>query len=470
MTNKNHADAAAQDPVAWAKLTAERLVEAAKRAGAEACDAAVGAGSTLSCSARDGALEDVTRASTRAAGVRVIVEGRLGFATAADAPQDAASIDELARAAVALARLSTASPHNVVPTSTAAAGAVLDARIAALGSWDAATAAATPDWAAAQALAMEKALSGIAGISTIKDAEASARRGVFALATSSGFSGGYRGTSASLSASGVVDDEGGKKQVEGHWSASRRLLALEDPESVAREAARRVLARKGARKIPSTRVPVVFDPNMSRGFFGAILTAISGDLVARRSTFLAGKKGEAVLRPGIVLVDDPTLPGGFASRPFDGEGLEVSRLELIDAGGRVTTYLHDSRSAARLGEAPTGHAARGATSLPSPSPSNVTITGGRGDLASIVKSTPRGLLVTRLLGRGPGMVTGDYSRGASGFWIEGGEIAYAVEEITIASKMFEMMMGIDAVGDDLDLRSSIRAPTIRFAEMAVSGS
>lgn len=458
------------DPAVWAQSLAEQLVEAARRKGAQACDAAVGTGSTLSCSARDGAIEDVTRASTRAAGVRVVVDGRLGFATAADAPQDAAQIEELAAAAVALARLSTPSAFNVVPTSTAPTGAALEARVQALGTWDPTTADATPEWAARHAIAMERALAAVPGVATVKDCEASARRGVFALATSSGFSGSYRGTSASFSASGVVEDEGGRKQVEGHWTASRRLESLEHADAVAAEAARRVLARRGARKIPSTRAPVIFDPSTARGFFGAILGALSGDVVARRASFLAGKKGEIVLTPGIALVDDPTLPGGFASRPFDGEGLDVRRVEIVDATGRPTTYLHDARSAARTGEQPTGHAARGATSLPSPSPSNVTVVGGRGDLASIVKSTQRGLLVTRMLGRGPDMVTGDYSRGASGFWIEGGEIAFPVEEITIAGTMKDMMAGIDAVGDDLDERSSLRAPTIRFAELQISGA
>jgi PmbA protein len=442
-----------------------RIVAAAKRAGADACDATVGAGSSLSASARNGAIEDLTRATSRAAGLRVIVGGRLGFATAADAPQSARDIDELARLAVELAKLSTASEHNVIPHVPAADQTDADA----LQTWDDATAEVQPSWAIEQALTMERALSAHAGIDGVRDVSAGARRGVFALSTSTGFAGAWRGTSASISCSGVVEEAGGKKQVEGHWAASRRVSDLPAPDSVALEAARRVLARKGARKIETMRAPVIFDPSMARGFFSSILHALCGDMLVRQQSFLAGKRGSVVLSAGCELVDDPLLPGGFASRPFDGEGLITPRLSIIDRCGRVTTYLHDARSAARMGEAPTGHAGRSAASLPAPAPTNTSVLGGSGDLASIIKGTDRCLLVTRTLGRAPDMVTGDYSRGAAGFLIVDGEIAFAVEEVTIASNMHEMMSGLDRIGADLDERAALRAPTIRFAEMQLSG-
>lgn len=448
-----------------------RLVEAAKKAGADACDAAVGTGSSLSASARDGAIEDVTRATSRTAGLRVIVGGRLGFATSADAPQTNSDVDELAASAVALARLSTASAHNVLPSPKEREPGDVERLTTSIGTWDDETAEVSPSWAIEQALAMERVLRGHAGIDGVRDVSAGARRGVFALATSTGFAGAYRGTSASVSCSGVVEEVGGKKQVEGHWAASRRVKGLVGAESVALEAARRVLARKGARKIETMRAPVIFDPTMARGFFASILNAICGDALARKQSFLMGKRGEIILAPGmgIELVDDPLLVGGWASRPFDGEGLATPRLAIVDKEGRLTTHLHDARSAARMNEAPTGHASRGASSLPSPSPTNTTVLGGAGDLASIIKETKRGLLVTRALGRAPDMVTGDYSRGAGGFMIEDGAIAFPVEEVTIAGRMLDMMNGLDRVGADLDERSSLRAPTIRFAEMQISG-
>jgi PmbA protein len=455
----------------WARMLAQALVEAAKRAGASSCDATVGMGSSLSASARDGEIEDVTRATSRTAGVRVIVDGKLGFATSADAPDDARSIDELAKTAVALARVSTPSEHNVIARAAVLDDVEIANRIARIATWDEVTAEASPAWAIEQALLMERILRGTPGIAGVRDVTASARRGAFALATSTGFVGAYRGTSATLSCSGVIEDSGGKKQVEGWYSSARSLAGLERGEAVASEAARRAVSRKGARKIETTNAAVIFDPAIARGFFAAILDAVCGDSLARKQSFLAGKKAEAipVLAPGIALVDDPFLPGGFSSRPFDGEGLTTPKLSIIDDRGVITTHLHDARSAARLGEAPTGHASRGASSLPSPSPTNTTVEGGRGSLDDIVRETRRGLLVTRLLGRGPDPVTGDYSRGASGFFVDGGEIAYPVEEVTIGGRMLEMMKSIDRVGADLDKRSSLRAPTIRFAELTISG-
>jgi PmbA protein len=454
----------------FARDLAEKLVEAAKNAGAVDADAAVGISTSLSAKARDGAIEDVTRSSSRTAGLRVIVDGKLGFATSADVPGDEDAIAEMAKTAVSLARVSTASSHNVIPQSTAPASDELEARIRALANWDASITELTPDWATETALKMEAIVSGIDGISTVDDVGASAGSGTFALASSSGFSGSYGGTSVSCFAGAVAEDHGGKKQTDMWWDAARHLQRLEDPEAVARRAAERVLARVGAKKIATTRAPVIFDPSMSRGFFAALLGAMNGDAVSRGASFLKEKKGEAVLKKGIRVFDDPLRAGGFGSRPFDGEGLEVSAMDLIDEDGVLRTWLHDARSAHRMGESPTGHARRSAGSLPGAGSSNVKILGGEGDLNAIIADTERGLLVTRLLGHSPDPITGDYSRGAAGFWIENGEIQHPVEEITIAGHMLEMMLGIDRVGEDWDHRSSLEAPSIRFGELTISGN
>lgn len=454
----------------WARELASKLVEAAKRAGAGACDATVGVGASVSAKARDGEIEHVTRSSSRGAGLRVLVDGRLGFATAAEAPRTDEAIDELAHNAVALARISTPSEHNIIAPATAPEGDELDALVQRLQLWDPDVAGAESGWAAEQALIMEKVLRGTAGIATVREVGAGTQWGLFALATSTGFSGSYGGTSASLSASGVADDAGGKKQVAGWWDAARRFQDLRDPESIARAAAERVLARVGARKVKSTRAPVLFDPVMAKGFFGALLGAINGDSVARKASFLKDKLGEEVLVKGISLQDDPLVAGGFGSHPFDGEGRRVEPTTLFDEEGRLRTWLLDSRSASRLGMKATGHASRSSMSLPSPSSSNVSVQGGSGDLESIIRETRRGLLVTSVLGHAPDMITGEYSRGAGGFWIEDGAIAHPVEEVTIAGHMLEMMKGIDRVGADLDTRSSLHAPTLRFGELAISGS
>lgn len=455
---------------AWARELASKLVEAAKRAGASAADATVGVSASVSAKARDAEIEHVTRSSSRGAGVRVLVEGRLGFATAAEAPRDDDAILELAESAVALARISTPSEHNLILEATAPEGEELDALVRRLGLWDADVAAADSGWAADKALLMERVLRGTEGITTVREVGAGTSWGLFALATSTGFVGSYGGTSASLSASGVADDVGGKKQVAGWWGAARHFQELEDAESIARMAAERALARRGARKVKSTRAPVIFDPSMAKGFFGALLGAINGESVARKTSFLMDKLGEEVLVKGISLEDDPFVVSGFGSRPFDDEAQRVAPLTLFDAEGRLCTWLLDGRSASRLGMKPTGHASRGSMSLPYPSSSNVSVKGGHGDLESIIAETERGLLVTSVLGRAPNMITGEYSRGASGFWIEDGAIAHPVEELTIAGHMLEMMKGIDRVGADLDKRSSLHAPTIRFAELAISGA
>lgn len=462
-------EAAAQEQI-WAREIAERLVNAARAGGADQCDATVGLGSSLQAKARDGEIEDISRSRSRAAGVRVIVGGRLGFATAAEAPRTQEAIEDLARTAIALAEVSTASEHNLIPEPTAESIALDGAPSDALQLWDQEIALAEPQWAANQALTMEAVVRSSAGIQSVREAGASTSWGVFALATSTGFLGSYASTSAYLGASGVADEADGRKQVDGWWDASRHLGSLAPAESIAKEAVERVLARVGARKVASTKAPVLFDPSIAKGFFAAILSAINGDAVSRRASFLAEKLGETVLTRGIRLFEDPFIRGGFASRPFDDEGLKVEARDLIDEEGRLQTWLLDARSASRLSLAPTGHATRGSMGLPYPSSSNVQVLGGEGDLASIIADTSRGLLVTSLLGHGPDMVTGEYSRGASGFWIEDGAIVHPVEEVTIAGEMAEMMMSIDRCGADLDTRSSLHAPTIRFASLAISGS
>jgi len=454
-----------------AEALARALVEAAVRAGAGAADATVGLSASLSASARDGGIEDLSRSQSRGAAIRVVVDGRLGFATSSDAPQGPDEIEELARTAVGLARLSGESPHNVILPGASLSADEARAAGDALALWDDETATLDPAWATTQALAMERVVRGHDGISGVRDVSASLRRGVFALATSTGFVASTRGTTASLSCSAVVQDgAGGKLQTESWWAASRRLAGLPDPASVATTAAERALARRGARPIPSATLPVIFDPNMARGFFAGILGALAGSAVARRQSFLGEALGEIVMPAGAVLVDDPLLPGGFASRVFDGEGQASQRRVLIDDGGRLLSYLLDARSAARLGRASTASASRGATGLPHPSPTNTTLSGGQGDLASIVAETKRGLLVTRLLGRGADPTTGELSRGAAGFLIEDGEIGRPVEGITIAGNARELLKSIDRIGADLDERSALRVPTIRFAAIAVGGT
>ncbi|MBM4279494.1 MAG: TldD/PmbA family protein [Deltaproteobacteria bacterium] len=449
---------------------AQALVDAARRTGAAACDATVGTSASLTVTARDGTVEEIGRSQSRAAALRVIVDGRLGFATASDAPTTPAEVDELVATAVGLARLATASPHNVVLPVVARSTDEWRAAGDALDTWDELTAHLDASWASAQALAMERIVRGHDGVTGVRDVSASCRRGVFALATSTGFVGALRGTSAALSCSAVVQDGPHKLQVETGWGAARALGRLPKPAEVADDAARRALARRGARRVSSTEVPVILDPSMSRAFFAGVLAVIGGEAVARRQSFLQDAVGRHVLPPGHTLIDDPLLPSGLASKPFDGEGQPTQRRVLVDDAGRLTGFLLDGRSAARLGAQSTGHASRGATSLPSPAPTNTTLLGGRGDLASIIASTKRGLLVTRALGRGADPTTGDLSRGVAGFWVEDGALAFPVEGITMAGNARQLLLSLDRVGADVDERSALRMPSVRFAAVALGGS
>jgi PmbA protein len=454
-----------------AEALARMLVDAAIRAGASAADATVGLSASLSASARDGGIEELSRSQSRAAAVRVIVDGRLGFATSSDAPHGNDEIDELAATAVGLARLSGESPHNIILPSAVCSPAQLRADADALLLWDDACAALDPAWATTQALEMDRVVRGVVGIAGVRDVSASLRRGVFVLATSTGFVGSTRGTTASLSCSALVKDgASGKLQSESWWEASRSLAGLPEPATVALTAAQRALSRRGARSIPSASLPVILDPTMSRAFFAGILGALAGSAVARRQSFLADALGEVVMPEGLTLVDDPLLVGGFSSRVFDGEGQASQRLTLIDDAGRLGSFLLDGRSAARLGRRTTASAGRGATGLPHPSPTNTTLGGGSGTLGSIIAETRRGLLVTRLLGRGADPTTGELSRGASGFFIDDGAIAFPVEGVTIAGNARALLRGIDRVGADIDERSSLRVPSLRFADVAIGGS
>ncbi len=456
------------DDRVWAEDLCAALVEAAKKFGAQASDATAGLSASLSASARDGAVEDVTRSQSRSAAVRVIVDGKLGFATSSDAPTTPDEIEDLARTAMQLAALSTSSPHNIVLAGAAISAAELRAAGEALSTWDDVTARLDGAWCAEQALLCEKIVRGHDGVSGVRDVSAGVRRGVFALATSTGFVGSLRGTNAQLSCSAVVED-GSKKQVDSWWSQARSIGAVDAPVVVADEAARRALSRRNGRRIASQALPVIFDPQMARGFFGGVLGVVCGDAVARKQSFLAAAVGERVLPTGLLLVDDPLLVGGFASRAFDGEGQLSQRRVIVDDAGRLTGFFLDGRSAARLSSSSTASASRGTTSLPHASPTNTTLTGGSGSLDDIIKATKKGFLVTKVLGRGADSTTGDMSRGAAGFYVDDGAIAFPVEEVTIAGNARELLLAIDRVGADVDARSSLRLPSLRFAEMAIGG-
>jgi PmbA protein len=280
--------------------------------------------------------------------------------------------------------------------------------------------------------------------------------------------GGYSGTSYNLGVAPIAQSDDGRMQ-QGYWyTAGRHFDRLDDPESVGITAAKRALRRLGARKIKTTRIPVVFDPDMAASLLRALAGAASGPSLYKNASFLVGKLGEQIAAPTVTIRDNGTLRAGMGSKPFDGEGLATNRKNLVEKGV-LQTYLLDCYSARKLKLAPTGNASRSVGDSPTVSPTNLYLEAGQYMPEEIIASVKQGLYVTELIGFGVNGVTGDYSRGAGGLWIENGELAFPVQEITIAGNLKEMFLSIEMVGNDLRWRSPVISPTLKIAEMIIAG-
>jgi PmbA protein len=295
-----------------------------------------------------------------------------------------------------------------------------------------------------------------------------------ALANSRGFSGSYRSSYAGVSAAPLAKDANGQMQRDGWWSSARSFAHLDSPEAVGKEAARRTLRRLGARRVPTQRVPIVFAPETARTLIGSIFEAASGDAIWRGASFLAGKLGETIATSGLTIVDDntmllPTGAGGFGSSPFDDEGLASQRTVVLDKGV-LRNYLLNTYTARKLGMKSTHNAARGLAGTPGTGCGNLYLEAGSLTPEQIIGGVKAGLYVTSLMGFGTNLVTGDYSRGATGLWIENGQLTHAVEEVTIAGNLGEMLRNVTEVGNDLVFRGSIASPTLRIDGMTIAGA
>lgn len=443
---------------------ATRVVELSRRAGAEGAEVLARDGAELTAKVRMGETELVKEAGSRALGLRVFVERRAAVTYTSDFSP--AALEAFARDSVALARLAEPDELNRLPDAGELAK---PAELPDLELWD--EAALEPDaaWAIACALRGEAAArKADPRVTNSEGATFSRAVGATAFAQSDGFAGGWRGTYLSLYVEPVCDDEGGKKRNGYWWTASRRLDGLADAEAVGLEATRRTVAKLGARKIATCEVPVVFDPEAARGLLRELVGVANGSAFYRKSSYLIGKEGEAVASPLVTVVDDPLVPRGPGSRPFDGDGLP-SRLNVLIDGGVLQTVLCDTYSARKLGRRSTGSAGRAVGGSPGPTTSNLILRAGTSRADEIVRGVERGLYVTEMMGFGFNPVTGDFSRGAGGFWIEGGERAYPVTEITVSANFGDLWQRIDAVGDDLELRTSLACPTLRISRMTIGG-
>jgi PmbA protein len=445
---------------------ATQVVELCKGAGADAAEVLVRDGNELTAKVRMGEPELVQEAGSRALGLRIFKDARRAVTYTSDLRRR--SLESFVAESVALAELSEPDELNRLPDADELAREVPD-----LDLYDDAVAEVDAKWALARCLAGERAaLDHDRRVTNSEGATWSRSLGAVAFANSAGFVGGYRGSYASYYVEPICDetDSDPPKKRNGYWwTASRFLAALDDPAAVGAEAARRTVATLGSKKIATQEVPVVFDPEVGRSLIGTVFSVANGSAFWRKSTYLLGREGTPVASPLVTIVDEPHLPRGPGSKPFDGDGL-ATRKNVVVRAGVLETVLCDVYSARKLGRRSTGSAGRGVGGNPGPTTSNLIMEKGATPRQEVISRTRRGLYVTSMMGFGFNPVTGDFSRGAQGFWIEDGELTYPVSEITVSCNFDELLKRIDLVGDDLDLRSSTACPTFRVEHMTVAGS
>ncbi len=445
------------DTLDTAKLTdrVAALVDAARKAGADAADAVVMRGRSTTVSVRLGKVEDIESAEGEDFSLRVFVGGRVA-SVSANAASDAA---ELAERAVAMARVSPEDPFQGL-----ADPALLARKPRDLDLFDATEISA--DRLKEDALAAEAAALGVKGVTNSSGSGASAGMGGLVLATSHGFLGQYVATRFSRSAS-VIAGEGTGMERDYDYSSRLHFTDLDAPETIGRNAGERAVKRLGARKAATGTVDVVFDPRVARGIAGHLAGAINGAAVARKTSFLRDMMGKQVASAAITVTDEPLRMRGPSSRPFDGEGVEGDRLLMVEKG--VLNHWFLSTSAAReLGLTTNGRGSRSGSSV-SPSSTNFAIEPGEKSPQDLIGALKSGFYVTEVFGQGVDMVTGEYSRGASGFWIEDGQIAYPVSEVTIASNLKTMFMNM-MPANDVDRNFGTAAPTLLIEGMTLAGS
>jgi PmbA protein len=444
----------------------DRIVRMAQERGGKdlVAECVLRSGAELSARVRKGEPELVEEAGTRSAGLRVIQGKRVATTSTSDLTE--AGIERFVADAVELADLSQedafAGPADPKLLCDPASAPDLDLYDPAGGGVDAARAIAIAKEGEAAAFAFDPRITNSEGATFGRTA------GGVAIVLSSGFRASYEGSYASLSVVPVAADAGGKNRRGFHWTARRHLAELDPAVEVGHEAARRTLRKLGARTVPTCEAPVVFDPDSARSILGMLAGCIMGSSIWRKSSYLVGREGTRVASDLVTVFDDPLIPRAPGSRPFDGEGL-ASRKNVVVERGILRTYLCDSYSARKLGRQSTGSASRGGGAGVGPSTSNFVLQPGTESNEDIVKATPRGLYVTEMMGFGFNPVTGDFSRGAAGFWIENGELAYPVSEVTVSLNVDDLWKRIDAVGSDLDLRTATASPTIRVERMTIAG-
>ena len=444
------------------------VVALAVKAGASDAEAVVREGDEFSVNVRMGQVETLKESGSRGLGLRAFLGTRSASASTSDLTPE--GIRQLVDGAMALAKVTEEDPFTGLP-ETAEFGAIPDDLHLYYEDVYSLPGTERIEWARRTETA---ALGADPRITNSDGGSFDAATGRMVLANSRGFVGGYRSSSAGVSAAPLAMDANGQMQRDGWWSSARRLADLESPESIGKEAARRTLRRLGARRVPTQRVPIVFAPEVARSLIGSVFEAASGDAIWRSASFLAGRLGEQIAAPSLTIIDDntmllPTGAGGFGTSPFDGEGLPSLRTVVVEAG-ILRNYLLNTYTARKLGMKSTHNASRGLAGTPGIGCGNLYLEPGTLTPDQIIGDVQAGLYVTSLMGFGVNTVTGDYSRGATGLWIENGQLTYAVEEVTIAGNLAEMLMNVTAIGNDLEFRGAVASPTLRIDGMTIAGA
>jgi len=444
------------------------VVALAMKAGASDAEAVVREGDEFSVNVRLGEVETLKESGSRGLGLRVFLGKRSASASTSDLTAD--GIRQLVDGALALARVTEEDPFNGLPEADQFGSLSGDLHLY----FDDVYSLAGPERIEWARRAEAAAMAADPRITNSDGGSFDAATGRKVLANSRGFVGGYRTSYAGVSAAPLAMDANGQMQRDGWWSSARRMGDLESPEAIGKEAARRTVRRLGARRVPTQCVPIVFSPEVSRSLIGAVFEAAAGDGIWRHASFLAGKLGEQIAGAELTIIDDnfmllPNGSGGFGTSPFDGEGLPSRRTVVVEQGV-LRNYLLNTYAARKLGMKSTHNASRGLAGTPGIGCGNLYLEPGSLTPQEIIGGVQAGLYVTSLMGHGVNVVTGDYSRGATGLWIENGELTHAVEEVTIAGNLAEMLRHVTAIGSDLKFRGSVASPTLRIDGMTIAGA
>jgi PmbA protein len=442
----------------------EMAIAATRRAmelGATGAECTISEGEEFSVNIRMREVENLKQAGSRGAGIRVLVGNLTGSSRTSDLT--AQGIETMVRGALDLARITTPDPHAGLPDPSDLGRFSIDLKL-----YDDSVAGIETEWKIAQATrAEEVALAADPRITNSEGASFDSYLGSRVFANSLGFTGEYWTSSCGLSVVPVAKQDGSMER--DYWSSSARQVSrLESPEEVGRRAAERALRRLNPRKVPTQKVPVIFESRTARNLLGDLFDAVDGGAIYRHASFLAGKLGEKIASETLTIIDDATMPGLFGSSPFDDEGVTSRRTVVIERGV-LKSYLLNAYTARKLGLKTTGNASRGLAGAAGVGPGNFYVEAGSRSELDLIAGVRQGFYVTELIGASANTVTGDYSSGAVGLWIENGELAYPVSEITIAGNLKQMLMNVEQIASNLEFRSSIASPALLIGEMTISG-